>query len=151
MLYGGAPESWCKEHGVDVATLPAIVRDFHVEQHEIRLVDLQLNQQLVEDLQCCGTRFGSEVSRLNGGSASTTNDLLQYVLNTSEERRVIDAIQKKLTLHGIEVGAFEHDGLFVMAPFSGSEVFEIAQSASDGYPLTIKAAVVERAGDQLGS
>eukprot|EP00975_Prorocentrum_lima_P013549 2878278-Prorocentrum_lima.AAC.1 len=49
----------------------------------------------------------------------------------------MDLAAEALRQAGAEIGAFEHDGLFIHAPFSAERVKGIAEEAS-GYPMTAK-------------
>ena len=69
-------------------------------------------------------------TRLLGGEMHTVADLLQYVLNTSEERRAIDLICEALKTRGVEICAYEHDGLYLRSPWLGaSDIKQVAEEA----------------------
>eukprot|EP00959_Pyramimonas_sp_CCMP1952_P440530 9223214-Pyramimonas_sp.AAC.1 len=66
--------------------------------HRGTIRDQEANQEILRVLQAEDPGRASEV--------------LQYVLNTAEERRVMDKVEEALQQMGGRVLAFEHDGLF---------------------------------------
>ena len=124
LVYKGHWRKWCQDTGVSPGALPEIVERFRVEQEEISRRDQEANQEILRVLQAEDPGRAAEV--------------LQYVLNTAEERRVMDKVEEALQQMGGRVLAFEHDGLFVYAPCGKEELLERAQAAA-GYPLTVKA------------
>ena len=65
------------ENNVDQTSLPPIVAQFREDQCELRRLDEASNAELLRKLR------EEDVTR--------ASELLQYVLSTMEERRVIDA------------------------------------------------------------
>ena len=124
LVYGGHWMPWCWEEGVDPSCLPDIVEQFRLEQKHVAESDARANADLLQKL-------ASE----EPGRAS---ELLQYVLNTQEERRVMDAVQGAVEQLGGRVLTPEHDGLFVYAPCGTEELLSKTEAAA-GYPLTAKA------------
>ncbi len=74
---------------------------------------------------------------------------MQYALNTQEERRVIDAVEKAVHRLGGAIMAYEHDGLFVYAPCDEETLLRCA-SAEAGYAMTAKACASYDDGGLLG-
>ena len=85
---------------------------FRVEQEEVSRRDQEANREILRVLQAEDPGRAAEV--------------LQYVLNTAEERRVMDKVEEALQKMGGRVLAFEHDGLFVYAPCGKEELLERA-------------------------
>ena len=56
------------------------------------------------------------LQQLSEEDPSRAMELLQYVLNTKEERRVMDSVGEAVRRLGGTVMTYEHDGLFVHAP-----------------------------------
>ena len=101
LVYKGHWRKWCQDTGVSPGALPEIVERFRVEQEEISRRDQEANQETLRVFQAEDPGRAAEV--------------LQYVLNTAEERRVMDKVEEALQQMGGRVLAFEHDGLFVYA------------------------------------
>ncbi len=121
LVYDGHWRSWCDKHGVDPATLPDCVESFRMEMQEVRKLDARNHPELLQ--------------KLAAEEPARAMELLQYVLNTQEERRVMDSVEAAVQRLGGRVMAYEHDGLFVHAPCDGETLLEACQSAA-GYPLT---------------
>ena len=124
LVYGGHWRTWCKDNGVDPRALPDIVEQFRLAQQQMSILDAEENPEILQ-------RLGAE----DPGRAT---ELLQYALNTAEERRAMDNIEEEVHRLGGKVMAYEHDGLFVYAPCRKEELLRRAQAAA-GYPLTAKA------------
>ena len=130
MLYGGSPAEWCREQGLSEEGLPAFVQQFELEQATARAKDVQELPELVARLRD---------SRMLGRQTHTVSDLLQYILNTSEERRAIDLMCEAFKKRGVEICAYEHDGLYLRAPsLSAVDIKKVAEEAC-AYPVTVKA------------
>ena len=82
---------------------------------------MQEHGELANELRISanGGKLEQDMSDLH--PVASVGDLVQYVLNTAEERRVIDSAVDALKRAGAEIGAFEHDGLYVQAPRSSAE------------------------------
>jgi hypothetical protein len=123
MIYGGHWRSWCDEHKVDATKLPDCVEAFRLEMQEAREADARnhpgLHQQLVAE------------------EPARALELLQYTLNTKEERRVMDSVGDAVERLGGRVMTYEHDGLYVSAPQTATSLLGACQSAA-GYPLTVQ-------------
>ena len=131
LIYGGTPQKWCQDFGVK-ADLPKFVSEFKKAQDEIRKKDMEDNPQIVNKLRDPKINVGFDL-----GEGHTICDLLQYVLNTTEERRVIDLISEAMKANGTDIDAFEHDGLFLKSKLKADRILKIAQDAC-GYQVTIK-------------
>ena len=130
MLYGGSHAEWCKEQGLSEDGLPAFAQQFELEQANARAKDMQEQPELVAKLRD---------TRLLGGEMHTVTDLLQYVLNTCEERRAIDLMCEALKKRGVEICAYEHDGLYLRSPWlNATDIKKLAEEACT-YPVTVKA------------
>ena len=81
--------------------LPDIVEKFRLGQQQVAESDARTNADLLKTLA------SEEPGR--------AGELLQYVLNTQEERRVMDAVTEAVERLGGRVLTPEHDGLFVCA------------------------------------
>jgi hypothetical protein len=102
LAYGGAAASWCSDRGVDLNALPRFVHEFAREQEEIRAEDAEKHPELIAKIRAQGGDKRPEVS-------------LQSQLNMRREREVLDAMCN--AVRGIaEIGAYEHDGLFLYNP-----------------------------------
>ena len=123
MIYGGHWRSWCQEHDVEPAKLPDIVEAFRLEMQEAREADARNHPELHKQLAM--------------EDPSRAKELVQYVLNTKEERRVMDSVSDAVERLGGRVMTDEHDGLFVYAPHAASVLLGACQSAA-GYPLTVQ-------------
>lgn len=133
MLYGGKPEAWCKEHGIPLDQLPPFVQAFCDEQVEMRSKDLCENADLAKRLRDPAIHdFHAHTGK------HTISDQMQYVLNTAEERRVIDLAADTLAQVGVEIGAYEHDGLFIQSSTHGADELRECVEAATGYPMTVK-------------
>ena len=124
MIYGGHWEPWCREHTVSPRDLPPIVEAFRMEQEEVRRLDGEGHPELF--------------AKLKIQDATRAEELLQYVLNTQEERRVIDAVQQAVDRLGGQTMSIEHDGLYVYAPCDETKLLRHV-TAEAGYPMTVKA------------
>ena len=118
----------CDELGIAHEQLPDFVQTFHEDQRAASAKDMHDHPELAAKLQD---------ARLLGGDMHTGSDLLQYILNTKEERRVIDLICESLKHKGVEICSYEHDGLFLRTQLGSTEVKRVAEAASD-YPVTVK-------------
>ena len=93
LIYGGHWDAWCREYGVAAADLPEIVTRFRADQEEVRRLDAEGHADLLD--------------KLRAEDAGRAEERLQYVLNTQEERRVIDAVEQAVRRLGGEVMAYE--------------------------------------------
>ena len=137
LIYGGHWKVWCDEEGVDPLLLPDIVEQFRLDQEQVAENDARMNADLLKTLA------SEEPGR--------AGELLQYVLNTQEERRVMDAVTKAVERLGGRVLTPEHDGLFVYAACGAEELLSKTSDAA-GYPLTAKACAdinIEAAWEEL--
>ena len=91
LIYGGHWDAWCREYGVAAADLPEIVTRFRADQEEVRRLDAEGHADLLD--------------KLRAEDAGRAEERLQYVLNTQEERRVIDAVEQAVRRLGGEVMA----------------------------------------------
>lgn len=123
LIYDGHWASWCEKYSVDPAELPASVEAFRLEMQDVRKLDARNHPELVR--------------QLSEEDPARSMELLQYVLNTQEERRVMDSVGAAVQRLGGTVMAFEHDGLFVHAPCAADVLLQACQSAA-GYPLTVQ-------------
>ncbi len=124
LVYGGHWDAWCAETGVNKEQLPLIVKGFHADQEEAMRLDCENNPELLDALK--------------REDPTRAEELLQYVLNTQEERRAMDLAAEAVQRLGGEVLAYEHDGLFVRVCCGEKRLRETA-SAAAGYELTAKA------------
>jgi len=124
IVYGGQYITWCAENKVNPNELPDIVARFQSDQKQVALLDAAENPELLETLA--------------EGEPGRHHELLQYVLNTEEERRVIDAVAFAVRRMDGRILALEHDGLFICSTCSEEELLRETTAAA-GYPLTIKA------------
>lgn len=122
LVYDGSVEQWCKENHVETTALPQIVWQFRNDQREVRRLDEASNQELF--------------AKLKTDDPVRASELLQYVLNTQEERRVVDAVAQAVANAGGEVMAFEHDGLYVKYP-KDEETLKASATVSTNYPFTV--------------
>jgi hypothetical protein len=109
MLYGGGTKLWREEHGI-TAPLPDFVRDFEADMREAERIDT--------------------AGRPDPGK-------IQYLLNTAEERRVMDAIERLLLSMGAVIHAYEHDGLCFTLAADATELVR-ACSSTCGYLVTVE-------------
>ena len=100
LAYGGDMAAWCRDHKVDIASLPPFVAEFAAEQKEIRAEDAQKHPDLLA--KC----------RLDSSNPEAT---LQSYLNMQKERVVLNCMESAVQGMG-RVAAYEHDGLFVENP-----------------------------------
>ena len=124
LVYDGSTERWCEENDVELSALPPIVEQFRNDQREVRRLDENLNPELL--------------SKLRAEDPARASELLQYVLNTCEERRVIDSVAQAVVRVGGEIMAYEHDGLYVKVDCRVEELQNMAAAAT-GYPFSVKA------------
>lgn len=91
---------------------------FKRDQEEVRLLDAAANPEL---------------------AGLTTTNVLQYMLNTAGERRIINAVAARLSALPLKakIMAFEHDGLFVECKATRDEILEAALEAA-GVPVTVE-------------
>ena len=82
LVYKGHWRKWCQDTGVSPGALPEIVERFRVEQEEISRRGQEANQEILRVLQAEDPGRAVEV--------------LQCVLNTAEERRVMDKVEEAL-------------------------------------------------------
>ena len=122
MIYGGHWRKWCEEHKVDPANLPDLVENFRLEMQKAREADAGNHPELYKHL------VAEDPAR--------AMELLQYVLNTKEERRVMDSVEEAVQRLGGTVMTYEHDGLYVYAPLAAKVLLSACMSAA-GYPLTV--------------
>ena len=102
LAYGGTAASWCESHGVDQNALPGFVHEFAREQEQIRAEDAEKHPELLTKIRARGGDKRPEVT-------------LQSQLNMQREREVLDAMCN--AVRGIaEIGAYEHDGVFLYNP-----------------------------------
>ena len=100
LAYGGDMAAWCRDHKVDIASLPPFVAEFAAEQKEIRAEDAQKHPDLLA--KC----------RLDSSNPEAT---LQSYLNMQKERVVLNSMESAVQGMG-RVAAYEHDGLFLVNP-----------------------------------
>ena len=92
LVYDGSIEHSCTENNVDQSSLPPIVAQFRADQCQLRRLDEANNVELLRKLR------EEDIAR--------ASELLQYVLNTTEERRVIDAASRAVERAGGQTMAF---------------------------------------------
>ena len=100
LAYGGDMAAWCRDHKVDIASLPPFVAEFAAEQREIRAEDAQKHPDLLAK------------RRLDSNNPEAT---LQSYLNMQKERVVLNSMESAVQGMG-RVAAYEHDGLFLVNP-----------------------------------
>ena len=103
LAYGGDMAAWCRDHKVDIASLPPFVAEFAAEQKEIRAEDAQKHPDLLA--KC----------RLDSSNPEAT---LQSYLNMQKERVVLNSMESAVQGAG-RASAYEHDSPFLVNPPPG--------------------------------
>ena len=109
MLYGDGTKIWREKCGI-TAPLPEFVRHFEADMREAERIDT--------------------AGRPDPGK-------IQNSLNTAEERRVIDGIERLLLSMGAVIHAYEHDGLCFTLAADATELVR-ACSSTCGYLVTVE-------------
>jgi hypothetical protein len=97
LLYGGSANAWSRSHGH--APVPPFAALYARDLNEARKRDVAA---IPED----------EMVKIRELSARV-EDFVQYVLNTAEERDIVDNIGTLVTRAGGSILAYEHDGLYI--------------------------------------
>ena len=100
--YGGAIDSWCKEHGVDKNVLPRFAQDFAEEQRALRRQDALMEPNL-HKMAKESRHYRPDVK-------------VQAILNLRGEREAMDRMNTGLDESDVCIASFEHDGLFIFLP-----------------------------------
>lgn len=118
LTYGGGANSWCQEHGVAEAALPASVATFKEEQKRLRALDCAQEPELHAKCQ----QSGHERPDVK----------LASLLNNGAERFTVDLMEAAVVHAGGRVCSYEHDGLYVrVAPALEAELVRKVQMAAD--------------------
>ena len=119
-LYGGSAQAWAREHGVNVKDLPPVVAGFVTDVEVAKQRDADRNPALLAKL----------------ADEAKPTEVLQHLLNTTEERKAVDAITAALQPHA-KLLAWEHDGVFVHAPKTTRDAIKAAAEAACGLPVKV--------------
>lgn len=126
--YGGAISTWCEKYGVVHEAIPQVVRDFELEQQQLRNTDADKHPELLQRAKSAG-KERPEVS-------------LQAALNLKTERDRLDKIASMLGFQHV-IASYEHDGLFIWRPPAyanrPSWQAELAERVSKELDVSLKA------------